>query len=674
MKRTRTLLISICKIRRCVVSAAPAIALMLLIALAATLPAQAQTFTLIHTFAGAPDGAYPVAGLIQDAAGNLYGTTQLGGITAGVCASVTGFNGLNGCGTVFKLDPTGAETVLYRFTGGPDGQGPTAGVVRDAAGNLYGSTSTAVFKLDSAGTFTLLHSPGAYAGLVMDAAGNLYGGSSEGIFKLDAAGKFTILDSNHSSGTTLARDAAGNLYGTNEYGGITNSTCLLSSCGIAFKLDTTGTYTVLHSFTATGNDGYNPFGALALDPAGNLYGTTPYGGAPNCIGGAHDAVGCGTVFKLSPSGAETIFNFQGGDHPVAGLVLDAAGNIYGTTEWTGPTGGSSPLLFKMDSHGTETQLFSFTGGGVDGAYPTASLILDASGNLYGTTQYGDSVGAGTVFKLNPSGPATFPFDQAPAGTGVGTVIGNAAGINCSTSCAGYYPPGTPITLTATPAAGSIFTGWTGGCTGPGVCHVNTGSAEVVVWSVFDLDFSVSASALTPVSVSPGGSSTSTVNVNPLSSFSGSVAFTCSVQPAPALAPTCSVSPNPATPGTPATLMVRTTPPVAGAASRSVSNRLFLALSLPLIALALATIVFRPKQKSPEQKRRTGKQIAYAFACVLFAALALQIGCAGGSANPVGGGSSGTPAGAYTITVTGTYVGTYPSGTLVHSVPTMLTVQ
>jgi hypothetical protein len=121
-------------------------------------------------------------------------------------------------------------------------------------------------------------------------------------------------------------------------------------------------------------------------------------------------------------------------------------------------------------------------------------------------------------------------------------------------------------------------------------------------------------------------------------------------------------------------MVRTTPPVAGAASRSVSNRLFLALSLPLIALALATIVFRPKQKSPEQKRRPGKQIAYAFACVLFAALALQIGCAGGSANPVGGGSSGTPAGAYTITVTGTYVGTYPSGTLVHSVPTMLTVQ
>jgi len=385
-------------------------------------------------------------------------------------------------------------------------------------------------------------------------------------------------------------------------------------------------------------------------------------------------VGCGTVFKLSSSGAETIFNFQGGDHPITGLVLDAAGNLYGTTEFAGPTAGTPTLLFEMDSHGRETDLFSFAGGGVDRAYPTASLIRDAAGNLYGTTQYGDSFGAGTVFKLNPSGPATFPFDQAPAGTGVGTVIGNAAGINCSASCAGYYPPATPITLTATPAAGSVFTGWTRGCTGTGICHVNTGSTAVVVWSVFDLDFSVSASALTPVSVSPGGSSTSTVNVNPLSSFSGSVAFTCSVQPAPALAPTCSIGPSSTAPGTPATLTVRTTPPVAGAASRSVSNRLLFALSLPLIALALATIVFGPEQKSPKQKRKTGKQIAYAFACVLFAALALQIGCAGGSANPVGGGSPGTPAGTYTITVTGTYVGAYPSGTLVHSVPTMLTVQ
>ena len=491
MKKTRLLLISVYNVRECVWNAAQAIALVLLISLAAPRSAQAQAFSLVHKFAGPPDGAYPVAGLIQDAAGNLYGTTQLGGITAGVCANVGGFNGLNGCGTVFKLDPAGAETILYRFTGGADGQAPTAGLVQDAASNLYGSTAAAVFKLDPVGTFTVLHSPGANAGLVMDAAGNLYGSSAEGIFQLDLAGTFTVLDSNHSSGTTLARDAAGNLYGTNQSG------------GIVFKLDTARIYTVLHTFTGMGEDGSNSLGGLALDAAGNLYGTTPDGGAPNCIGGAHNAVGCGTVFKLSPTGVETIFNFQGGDHPITGLVLDAAGNLYGTTEFAGPLAGTSALLFKMDSLGHETQLFSFTGGGLDRAYPTASLIRDSAGNLYGTTQFGGgSTGAGMVFKLNPAGAATFPFDVAPAGTGAGTVTGSASGINCQLSCTGFYVPGTAITLMATPTAGSVFTGWTGGCSGTGTCHVNTGSAEVVVWSVFDLDFSVSASGLMPASVNP----------------------------------------------------------------------------------------------------------------------------------------------------------------------------
>jgi len=541
-------------------------------------------------------------------------------------------------------------------------------MVRKAAGNLYGSTSAAVFKLDTASTFKVLHSPGANAGLMMDAAGNLYGSSSEGIFKLDATGKFTVLDSSHSSGATLALDAAGNLYGTTQFGGVTDSKCLNTSCGTVFKLDTTGTYTVFHSFTATGNDGYNPLAGLVADEAGNLYGTTPYGGAPNCIGGAHNPVGCGTVFKLSPSGVETIFNFQGGDHPVAGLVLDAAGNIYGATEWTGPTAGDSALLFKMNSQGTETQLFSLTGGGLDRTFPAESLILDAAGNLYGTTQLGGALGAGTVFKLNPTGPATFSFSVSPAGTGTGTVAGTAGSADCSTACTGFYAPGTAMTLTAVPAAGSIFTGWTGGCTGTGICHVNTGSSAVVVWSVFDLDFSVSASTFMPATVSPGGSSTSTVNVAPLSSFSGSVAFTCSVQPAPALAPTCLIGPSSATPGTPATLTVRTTAPVVGAASPSVGNGLFFGLSLSLVALALACIRF-----GPAQKRSNWKHAAAALACVLLAVLVFQVGCAGSSVNPSGG-SSGTPAGIYTITVTGTYTGTYPSGTLVHSVPTMLTVQ
>jgi uncharacterized repeat protein (TIGR03803 family) len=263
--------------------------------------AQAQTFTLLHTFTGAPDGAVPIAGLVQDLAGNLYGTTQQGGITGGLCAN----SGLNGCGTVFKVDPSGNETVLYRFTGGTDGQFPSAGLVLDSAGNLYGTTQyggpvTAacgigcgtVFKLDPSGpTLTPLHNIGSSGGLVMDGAGILYGSTTEGIFKLDPATRvFTVLDSSAGSGATLALDPAGNLYGTTELGGLNNSVCLNNSCGTVFELDTARTYTTLYSFTAVGDDGYNPAAGVALDAAGNLYGTTPYGGVPDCTAGDGSSV------------------------------------------------------------------------------------------------------------------------------------------------------------------------------------------------------------------------------------------------------------------------------------------------------------------------------------------------------------------------------------------------
>jgi len=182
-----------------------AIALVVMLGLGAGAiqPAHAQSFTLLHTFAGPPDGTDPAAMLVRDAAGNLYGTTAEGGMTAGICVSS---GGRNGCGTVFKLDPTGAETVLYRFTGGTDGLVPT-GLVLDAAGNLYGSTldagisgSGTVFKLDPAGTLAVLHNGGSFP-LVMDAAGNLYGTSSDGIFKLDPAGTYTHDDQSDYQGT-----------------------------------------------------------------------------------------------------------------------------------------------------------------------------------------------------------------------------------------------------------------------------------------------------------------------------------------------------------------------------------------------------------------------------------------------------------------------------------------
>ena len=191
-----------------------AIALAVVLGAVAIQSAHAQTFTLLHVFAGAPDGAYPLAGFAQDTAGNLYGTTQLGGSTASVCATITGFNNINGCGTVFKIDTTGVESILYRFTGGTDGEFPASGLVIDGTDNLYGTTSAAVFKLDKAGRPTLRR-PGAYAGLAMDSAGILFGSSADGIFSLDpSSGKYTVLAPGVGSNAPLALDAAGNLYGT----------------------------------------------------------------------------------------------------------------------------------------------------------------------------------------------------------------------------------------------------------------------------------------------------------------------------------------------------------------------------------------------------------------------------------------------------------------------------
>jgi uncharacterized repeat protein (TIGR03803 family) len=574
---------------------------------------------------------------------------------------------------VFKVDPSGNETVLYRFTGGTDGQFPSAGLVLDSAGNFYGTTQyggpvTAacgigcgtVFKLDPSGpTLTTLHNIGSSGGLVMDGAGILYGSTTEGIFKLDPATRvFTVLDSSAGSGATLALDPAGNLYGTTEFGGLGNSVCLNKSCGTVFELDTAHTYTTLYSFTAVGDDGYNPAAGVALDAAGNLYGTTPYGGVPDCTAGNGSSVGCGVVFKLSPAHAETVFSLANGDHPVAGVVLDAAGNLYGTTEFRGPTADSLGTVFKMTPSGVETVLYVFTGV-PDGSEPVAGLVLDPSGNLYGTAEFGGTSGMGTVFKISPLGPQNFPLTVAFFGSG--TVTGN--GVNCTSTCSAFFLPGTMVTLTATPPAGSSFVGWSGSCSGAGTCILTINSAQSV-GATFDSDFSLSATALTPAAVSPGASSTSTVNVVPAAGgFFSSVALTCAVSPAPALAPTCLISPSSIAPGTPATLTVSTIAATAAVIFPGAGSKLSYALCLPLIGLVATTVSFGSKRKSRKRLR------AGALICMLLAGFVFQVAC-GGSSNSTGGGSKGTPAGTYTITVTGTY----SPGSLVHTTPTMLTVQ
>lgn len=657
--------------------------------------AQAQTFTVVANIgaAGLNPTVAAIPGVVRDAAGNLYGAAPAGGITTGACAT-------SGCGTLFKVDTTGTASVLYKFTGGADGYSAFAGLILDAAGNLYGASGTALFKVDTSGTFTVLHTgDGSLAGLVRDAAGNLYGVNKGGgftggtcgangcgiVFKLDTLGNYTVLYSFTGApdgaypAAGLVLDSAGNLYGTTQGGGAANH-------GTVFKLDASNTETVLYSFTGA-PDGDTPKAGLTLDAAGNLYGTTYSGGLLDCFepaGGlppSNKPIYCGVVFKVDTTGTETVLHsFTGipdGALPLASLVMDAAGDLYGTTLEGGssgffgceilnpaqPTGCGS--IFKVDPSGTLSVLYSFSGN-LDFGYPEAGLVLDAAGNLYGTA-------LDVVFKLDPLGPQNFDLSVLPvwhSNSGSGTLA--VSGVSCPASgCSEFFTKGTAVTLTATAAAGSTFAGWSGPCSGTGACNLTVNSAQLV-FATFNLvppDFSVSASALTPGTVSPGGSSTATLNVVPVGGFSGSVAFTCAVTPAPALAPSCSISPNSIAAGTPATLTVSTTAAgaavmIPGAGFPGAGHELFYALCLPLIGLVATAVGISSKQESSK-----GQLTAAALTCMLFTGLVFQIGC--GSSNSAGGsGSKGTPAGTYTISVTGTY----STGPLVHTTPTMLTVQ
>jgi uncharacterized repeat protein (TIGR03803 family) len=395
-----------------------ALAFSFLLGLMAVPPsARAQTFSVLYSFASEADGDRP-DGVIRDAAGNLYGTTYYGGS--------------NGNGTVFKLDTAGKKTILHLFTGQPDGDGPN-GVVRDAAGNLYGTTSFGgsgcpgqhgcgtVFKLDASGKETVLHRFGGHGdgtfptvGLIRDAVGNLYGTTYYGgtlaacdgvgcgtIFKLDASGKETVLHS-FTGGTDglgpyggLIRDAAGNLYGAAQAGGT-------NSYGTVFKVDATGKFTVLHSLNAT--EGCSPSASLFRDAAGNLYGTTPGCGE----------FGGGTVFKVDPAGKATLlYSFTGGTDgggPWGPVVQDKAGNLYGATGFGGDltslcaevnnTPGCG-VVFEIDATGQYSVLHTFDG--TDGQWAYYGVIRDAAGNLYGTTAEGGTKTCycGTVFKVEP---------------------------------------------------------------------------------------------------------------------------------------------------------------------------------------------------------------------------------------------------------------------------------
>jgi len=289
-------------------------------------------------------GYFPYAGLIQDKAGDLYGTTSQGGTSND--------------GAVFKLSKSGEETVLYSFTGGTtDGCDPEGGLLRDTAGNLYGTTSGCgasgygtVFKLSSGKTWTetVLHSfaysDGAnpyLTSLLMDAKDNLYGVTSKGgagygtVYELSKSKKFTLLysftggttDGCYSSGTPWM-DTKGNLYGTAEE-------CGSSNLGIVWKLSKKGHETVIHNFAGGKSDGANPYAGVVMDPAKNLYGTTYAGGASNL----------GTVYELNAKGTLTVlhsFASSDGENPYGGVIRDAKSDLYGTTS-TGGSGGAGTV-------------------------------------------------------------------------------------------------------------------------------------------------------------------------------------------------------------------------------------------------------------------------------------------------------------------------------------------
>lgn len=390
-------------------------------------------FTTLYTFTGGSDGFFPNSlgadnGMTPDNRGNLFGTTTNGG------ASSCEYDSSSGCGVVFKLDRAGKQTVLHTFTG-PDGAGPIGGLVRDEEGNLYGATNRGgsgslpagtVFKLDPNGKETILHSftggsdgNSPYAGVIRDEEGNLYGTTFAGgafctdsggcgvVYKLDRAGNETVLYSftggadGRGPAHELIRDKDGTLFGITGAGGAYRS-------GVVFKLDRAGKQSVLYTFMG-GADGKAP-SSLIRDKEGTFYGGTLFGGAhsSNCFLGS-----CGVVFKLTPSGEETVlYTFTGGadGSDVVGRLLRRGKYLYGVTFFGGdfadPSCGGCGVVFRLDLAGNFTVLHTFTDG-ADGGNPFGGLTERADGSLYGVAETGgdyaptscQGLGCGVVFKL-----------------------------------------------------------------------------------------------------------------------------------------------------------------------------------------------------------------------------------------------------------------------------------
>lgn len=393
--------------------------------------AQAQTYSVIHNFTGAQDGGMPMAGLTLDPAGNLLGTTNFGGNTGGNCGS-------SGCGLVYKLANKNSSwilTPLYSFQGGNDGANPrVANVIIAGDGTLYSTTFYGggpcslvsngcgiVFRLQPQSSAcatvicpwneTILHNfdgsdgAGPVGALYLDQLGNVDGVTTTGgfrnggsVFQLNASGGWmeTIIFHPYGyPGSSVTPDHAGNLYGTTFIG--------MSSPGTVYQLTPSGQNwigTDIYDFTG-GSDGGYPQAGVIFDAAGNLYGATGSGGSG----------GGGTAFELSPSNGgwtyQLLYSFSGPHSgrlvvgPVGNLLMDNSGNLYGTTIADGAHGyGAVFKLTLSNGNWSYTSLHDFTNGS-DGGNPYSNLVFDTAGNLYGTASTGGAFGAGVVFQIAP---------------------------------------------------------------------------------------------------------------------------------------------------------------------------------------------------------------------------------------------------------------------------------
>jgi len=437
-------------------------------------------FILLATFAG-PNGAYPVGGMTQGPDGNIYGTTEEGGAGEQY-----------GYGTVFKVSPSGVQTVIHEFDLS-DGDWPSSALVLGTDADFYGTTlyggansqyGTA-FKITPSGTFTMLHDFNGKDGYFP------YGGVIQG--------------------------TDGNFYGTTSSGGAYEN-------GNVYKMTPAGVVTVLYSFSCSLSDcpdGEEPVGGLVQANDGNFYGTTEKGGGANFDG---------TVFRITPGGTlTTIHSFEGrdGDDPAAALVQGNDGDLYGTTEGGGSNDISYGTVFKITLDGQLTSLYSFTNG-KDGAYLVAPLIQGSDGNFYGTANEGGAYGQGTVFEITPEGAVTVlhsfdredgrepyaPVFQATNGALYGTAyIGGAraggTAFSISTGLGPFVRAVPTVGVVGAPASilGTNLTGATG-----------------VTFNGVPASFTIASKTLIKATV-PAGATTGSVEVaRPNRSLSSNVAF------------------------------------------------------------------------------------------------------------------------------------------------------